>query len=88
MHISTFSNHKNEYSKGYKALDILTMIGYLCCAINLVMGFSIMFKGPLPGLLILVGSLIGFLVVYVFNKIGHAAFIARDCAITSLNRGG
>ncbi len=74
-------NHQLEYRKGYTALDILTMLGYIVCVIYVCMGFAAMGAGFLPGILLILEAVAGFIAVYVGNRIGHAVFIARDLAL-------
>jgi uncharacterized membrane protein len=74
---------KTEYKKGYEALVIMTILGYICCGIYAVITIIAMFNiiDPILGIIALVGVALAVVGIYVFARIGFAAFIVRDSVI-------
>lgn len=72
---------KLEYGKGYKSLMILCVLGYIGSTLYLLLGIMALTKSVTAGLLAIFGASMGYVSVYVFNKIGHAVFIVRDIQI-------
>ena len=76
--------HQLEYGKGYSAIMVLSILGYIGCSIYGFMGFITLSKSLPAGLLLIFSASLGTVSVYVFNKIGLAVFIVRDIQITKV----
>jgi 2-phosphoglycerate kinase len=74
---------KEKY-RGYNALTIFTVFGYIACAIY---GIVIIIAGIKNPIIWLIGGIgVGFsaLGIYIFARIGNAVFITRDYIANTL----
>ena len=80
--------YMNDSGKGYKAADWLKLLGYVACFGYAIFGVTIMLKAFVPGVLVVFGSIVGFLMVYLVHVMIRSLFILRDTALGDQKSGG
>ena len=69
---------ENERNKGYLALTVFTVLGYISAGLTGLMGIISMGNSVLAGFYMLMAACMGAIGFYAFARIGFAAFIIRD----------